>query len=335
MGNLISVVIPNRNGSATIGTCLEAAFSSNYENFEVVVVDDASEDDSVEIIRGFPCKLICLEKPSGASKARNTGAFQSHGDLLFFTDSDCLLKEDALAEADQAFSEEGANVVMGGTYTPVPYDRGFFSTFQSVFVNFSETKKANNPDYIAAHAMVIDAQIFRQHDGFSENFLPILEDVAFSHRLRRAGYGLKMIPGILVQHIFNFSLLDSLRNAVRKSMYWTIYSIGNKDLLADSGTASAELKTNVVSQIINLILFVLWIVTQESSLLVPIPLIVALNAFVNRDLLRAFNRVKGTAFVFLAAIYYILIYAFAVGVGSLAGAMKYYFLGWSKVIQRP
>jgi hypothetical protein len=106
-------------------------------------------------------------------------------------------------------------------------------------------------------------------------------------------------------------------------------------LLADSGTASAELKTNVVSQIINLILFVLWIVTQESSLLVPIPLIVALNAFVNRDLLRAFNRVKGTAFVFLAAIYYILIYAFAVGVGSLAGAMKYYFLGWSKVIQRP
>lgn len=69
MGKYISIVIPNYNMAATIGLCLEAAFCSDYKNFEVIVVDDHSDDDSVEIIKKFPCKLICLEARSGASKA--------------------------------------------------------------------------------------------------------------------------------------------------------------------------------------------------------------------------------------------------------------------------
>ncbi len=70
----ISVVIPNRNGAATVGQCLEAAFASDYGRFEVVVVDDASEDASVEIIRAFPCRLVRLDRHGGVSRARNAGA---------------------------------------------------------------------------------------------------------------------------------------------------------------------------------------------------------------------------------------------------------------------
>lgn len=327
MTNFISVIIPNYNGSATIGKCLGAAFSSRYETFEVIVVDDCSEDTSVDIIRGFPCRLICLDKHSGASKARNVGALNSQGDVLFFTDADCLLQGNALSMADKTLSERGTEVVVGGTYTPIPYDKSFFSLFQSIFINYSETKKADDPDYVAAHAMVIDAQIFRRHDGFSENFLPILEDVEFSHRLKRSGHRLIVNPDMLVQHIFNYSLLDSLRNAIRKSMYWTIYSIKNRDLLTDSGTASLELKINVVSQLINLTLFTLWIFSQEPYFLYPLLPIFACNIFINRKLIRAFYRAKGFIFAFLAFCHYSMIYSFAVGVGAFAGIIKYYFLG--------
>ena len=51
MNKRISVIIPNYNGSSTIGRCLEAAFSSEYDNFEVIVTDDYSTDNSVEIIK--------------------------------------------------------------------------------------------------------------------------------------------------------------------------------------------------------------------------------------------------------------------------------------------
>lgn len=319
----ISIVISNYNKAATIGKCLEAAFSSRYENFEVVVVDDNSVDNSIEIIKKFPCKLICLEKHAGASRARNIGAFSSNGDIIFFTDADCLLKEDTLSIVNRALSKTGHDVIIGGTYTKIPYDKGFFSLFQSVFINYSETKKVENPDYIATHAMIIHAQTFRKSNGFPEDFLPILEDVEFSHRLRREGRRLVINPEIQVQHIFNFSLSASLLNAIKKSMYWTMYSLKNKDLLADSGTASKELKTNVTLYFLSLLFLFLWIISQNPLFLYPLFLIFIFNSFVSRGLLKAFYETKGTLFAGLAYMYYTLLYPLPVGMGVIAGTMSH------------
>ena len=58
MNKRISVIIPNYNGSSTIGRCLEAALSSEYDNFEVIVTDDCSTDNSVEIIKNFRVNLF-------------------------------------------------------------------------------------------------------------------------------------------------------------------------------------------------------------------------------------------------------------------------------------
>lgn len=324
MNKKISVVIPNHNGNDTIGKCLTAAFSSRYDNFEVIVVDDCSKDNSNEIIEGFPCKLIRLEKHAGASKTRNTGAFNSSGDIIFFTDADCLMKEDALSIASKTLSEEGPDTIVGGTYTQMPYDKTFFSIFQSVFINYSETKNLENPDYIATHTMAIDAQTFKKSKGFPEVFMPIIEDVEFSHRLRRSGARLIMKPEMLVQHIFGYSLGTSLRNAFKKSKYWTMYSIKNRDVLADSGTASVELKINVAACFLSLLLLLLWIVSQKALLLYLLPLIFASNIFINRRLIQAFYRTNGSLFAALATVYYVIFYPLAVGVGAFAGILRYH-----------
>lgn len=323
MAPFISIVIPNRNGEATIGKCLEAAFSSNYDNFEVVVVDDCSEDRSVEIIQKFPCKLFQLEKHSGASKARNFGALNSSGEILFFTDADCLLLEDTLAVAEKTLASAGRGVVVGGTYTMAPHDKGFFGLFQSAFINYSETKNAGRPDYIAAHAMAIDAETFRKNTGFAEKFLPILEDVELSHRLRRAGHRLVINPELQVQHIFNFSLLGSLRNALRKSLYWTIYSLGNRDLLRDSGTASTGLKINGAAYVLTALFLILGLSTGQMLFLSLVPPVAALNLLVNAGLIRTFFRAGGPAFAVAAASYYVMVYPLAVGAGALIGALRY------------
>jgi glycosyltransferase involved in cell wall biosynthesis len=328
MARSISIVIPNRNGEATIGKCLDAVFASRYEDFEVIVVDDASEDASMALIERFPCRLLRLEKHSGAARARNIGALNSRGDLLFFTDADCLLQEDTLAIASKTLAGEGPDVVLGGTYTPIPYDRRFFSVFQSAFINYAETKKADRPDYIATHAMVIDARTFRKTDGFAEDFLPILEDVEFSHRLRRAGYRLIVNPEMQVQHIFNFSVLGSLRNALRKSLHWTRYSLARGDLLADSGTASTGLKINVAAYALGALLLLLAISTRPPLFLPFLPLIIAFNLFSNRGLIRALSSAGGPGFAVAATLYYMLVYPAAVGTGALLGALRY--LGTAK-----
>jgi len=325
MDEQITVVIPNRNGSATIARCLEAIFSSSYRTFDVVVVDDGSEDDSIMKIDQFPCRLIRLEEHSGASHARNVGAQSSSGEILFFTDADCLVNEDTLALVNRALQEVGPNVLIGGTYSPVPADPGFFSRFQSAYINYAETKHAENPDYLATHALALRVDTFKRIGGFREAFMPILEDVEFSHRARRAGHRLIMKPDILVRHLFNYTLSGSLRNAVKKSYFWTAYSLANRDLFRDSGTASTELKVNVGVFFASLFLVLVWLLTGHPSVLFAAPLLIIGNALVSRGLIRAFQRTKGTIFALSAYGYYALVYPLAVGAGAFGGAMKYFF----------
>lgn len=320
---MLSVIIPNRNGAGTIDQCLTAVFSSCHPDFEVIVVDDGSTDDSVARIQGYPCRLIRLEQHGGASKARNRGAAASEGDILFFLDADCLPTSDTLPIAEETARQNGPAVIIGGTYTPIPADPGFFSTFQSIYINYCETKHLQDPDYIATHALVIHAETFRQSGGFPEDFLPILEDVEFSHRIRRQGFKLRMTPTLLVRHIFNFDLHRSLANARRKSHYWLCYSLQNHDLLTDSGTASLELKGNVAAFAASSTLLLLGILTGNSDLFFLIIPVQAVNGLAQRRLLVAFRRASGMTFALKAALYYAALYPAAIIAGGLAGLKTY------------
>ena len=320
----ISVVIPNRNGAAFVGECLRAALASTYRRFEVVVVDDGSEDGSADVVRDFPCRLVRLPH-GGVSRARNAGARAAAGDLLFFIDNDCLLARDTLAIANASYRRR-EGLVLGGTYTPAPHDRDFFSAFQSVFIHHFETKRAE-PDYVASHAMVVDAELFRRSGGFVEgSFIGVaasVEDVELCHRLRAMGCRLEMNPQLLVKHMFRFSLRRSLANAIRKARSWTRYSIGNRDLLADSGAASLELKTNVLSSAAVAVLVAASAVQGVRWPLAVAAAVVALDLGVNRRLIAAWRRTGGALFSVLATAYYLTVYAAAVAAGGLAGGLEH------------
>ena len=323
MEKQISVVIPNFNSERTIGKCLEAAFSSNYTNYEIVVVDDCSDDSSVEIIRQYPCTLLQLDRRSGTSKARNTGAQNSGGEIIFFIDSDCLLQQDTLSIINGTMSELGTEYIVGGTYAAIAYDDSFFNNFQSVWINYCETRKIQDPDYIAAHAMVLFRKTFDENRGFPEHFMPIIEDVEYTHRLKKSGYKLLMNPDIQVRHIFGFNLSRSLRNAYRKTMYWCLYSLHNRDLFSDSGTASIEFKTNVALNVLMLLLLMISVFFQNSSLIFMAFMIIVINIIISRKLIRAFLRAKGKVFALLAFLYYALLYPLPVSLGTASGMIKY------------
>ena len=311
--------------AATLGKCLEAVFASKYGNFEVVVVDDCSDDNSIEIIEKYPCILIRIEEKAGTSIARNTGAKNSSGDLIFFIDADCLVLEGTLSIINNTFSALGPEVVIGGTYTSMPYDKRFCSIFQSVFVNYFETKRLEDIDYIAAHAMVIDALKFRESGGFPDFYLPIIEDVAYGHKLRAMGCSLVMNPEIQVRHIFNFSLPASIRNAFKKSYYWGLYSLRVKDMFVDSGCASFELKADVALNFLSILFLVLWALTQNILFLTLLPTLFLLNALINQGLIRAFHRTKGVLFAVKAFLYYSMIYPLPIGVATITAILKHLF----------
>jgi teichuronic acid biosynthesis glycosyltransferase TuaG len=95
MSSLVSIITPSYNSSKFIKDCIASVFSQTYKNWEMIIVDDCSKDNSKEIISELSTKdkrikPIFLEKNVGAAEARNAAIRQSKGKYVAFLDSDDL-----------------------------------------------------------------------------------------------------------------------------------------------------------------------------------------------------------------------------------------------------
>jgi len=88
-----SIILTSHNQAKFIGNAVDSALAQTYASREVIVVDDASSDESAGILEQYKeaIQLIKLEKNVGASHARNAGIAQAKGDFLVFLDGDDLL----------------------------------------------------------------------------------------------------------------------------------------------------------------------------------------------------------------------------------------------------
>ena len=122
-----ALVIPALNEEETIGDCLVSLRRMDYppERREILVVDNGSTDRTAEIIKSFPVRYLWEER-RGFSAARNKGVKASKGEILAFTDADCIVSRGWLRELAQAFEEESVGGVAGEivTYPPkTPVER--------------------------------------------------------------------------------------------------------------------------------------------------------------------------------------------------------------------
>jgi len=102
MASFISVVVPVYNNQSTIAQCLEALVGQKSVelnvDYEVVVVDDGSIDNTVQIAGNYPVRIISLQKNEGRIIARKTGAEAARGKNLLFVDSRVIVESDLLSQ---------------------------------------------------------------------------------------------------------------------------------------------------------------------------------------------------------------------------------------------
>jgi teichuronic acid biosynthesis glycosyltransferase TuaG len=105
----VSIITPSYNSSLFIKECITSVQNQSYTNWEMLVVDDASKDNSVEIIQSFMkndsrIKLIALDENVGAAQARNKALEKAQGQFIAFLDSDDLWMSDKLSKQLQFMS---------------------------------------------------------------------------------------------------------------------------------------------------------------------------------------------------------------------------------------
>lgn len=110
MKPLVSIITPIYNGEKTIGKTIESVINQTYNKFEMIIVDDLSNDKTVDIVKKYQkkddrIKLFILDKKSGASGARNFAIKKATGKYVAFLDGDDLWKKDKL-EKQVKFMED-------------------------------------------------------------------------------------------------------------------------------------------------------------------------------------------------------------------------------------
>ena len=118
---LISIIIPVYNAQKTLPYCLDAIFKQEYPNIELLFIDDASTDDSLDIINeyteknrhqtNFTTKVIKHEQNRGVAAARNTGLDKATGDYIYYIDSDDIIQENALKILVKEAVRSGSDIV--------------------------------------------------------------------------------------------------------------------------------------------------------------------------------------------------------------------------------
>jgi len=149
----ISVIIPMYNSEKYIAECLNSILVQTFQNFEVIVVDDCSTDNSVEIAKSYEekfdgrLKIFKTKKNSngGGYVPRNLGLNLSCGKYIFFVDSDDFIIETALEELFSAAEQTKADVVYTGSYYLTSYNGKNFLQIDSESIKLLKNGLENNP----------------------------------------------------------------------------------------------------------------------------------------------------------------------------------------------
>ena len=96
-----SIIVPVYNVEDYINKCLDSILNQSFKDFEIIVVNDGTKDNSIEKIKDYPIKLI-NQKNQGLSAARNTGVKHATGDYIIFIDSDDWVEKDLLKELEKS-----------------------------------------------------------------------------------------------------------------------------------------------------------------------------------------------------------------------------------------
>lgn len=200
---LISTVIVNYNGAALLRACLRSVFAQPYRPIEVLVVDNASIDESCEIVKGeFPeARLIELKRNTGFAEGNNIGVRQARGDLIALLNNDAEVAANWLPPLVELLESPGVGIAASKIVTDGVPD-AFYEmngtinyTGYNIMRQFEDLSKIF---YAGGTSLMFRRSV--AGDPFPDEYFLYHEDAHFSWRMRLQGFDVRMSQNSVVSH---------------------------------------------------------------------------------------------------------------------------------------
>jgi glycosyltransferase involved in cell wall biosynthesis len=196
----VSVVVPVRNAADTIADCVDSLLALDYpsDDFEVLVVDNASTDRTPAILERYAERVRVVYEPSrGRSHARNAGIRHARGDVIAFTDADCRVDPNWLTEIVPAVRGEDVGLVGGRVLAAQPSN--YVARFGETIHDHERAITTSASPYVITANCAARKSTLEAVGGFDPAF-PRAQDADISFRVAGAGYRLVFLEGAVVYH---------------------------------------------------------------------------------------------------------------------------------------
>jgi glycosyltransferase involved in cell wall biosynthesis len=218
-----SVVVPTYNRAPLLEKCLAALVRQGYADYEIIVIDDGSSDSTERVVDRFDKVRYLRQENKGPAAARNAGVAASQGQIIAFTDDDCIVPDDWIERLADGYKRFPDAAGVGG-YMEAPEETIRNNVFARYEQYVSQARYGVGPDEYfggfecpagGTNNMSYAREIFEETGGFDEGF-PVAagEDADFKWRVCQKGNKLLYIP-VKATHLQSYDLINFVRQSRR------------------------------------------------------------------------------------------------------------------------
>jgi hypothetical protein len=304
----MSIIVPVYNNAPDLRECLSALIVASRPDAEIIVVDDASTDDTPAIAAQLGTRVLQLANNSGPAAARNYGAHHAQGDILCFVDADVVIAPGVVSCIDALFSAHPDLAAVFGSYDARPRAKGIISQYRNLLHHFVHQHGRAKASTFWAGCGAIRRSVFQEVGGFDEKRFPrpSIEDIELGHRLRQAGHRILLDKTLQGTHLKQWTLLSVIRtDIVCRAIPWSRLILESKkapdDLNLKAGQRLSVALMGLASLCLLLAIF-------QLELLVPVAAALLGVIILNRELFVFFFRQQGLLFAITCIPLHLLYY---------------------------
>lgn len=308
----ITVIIPVYNNTRDLPECLSAVRASAKNlDAEIIVVDDASTDETPTVAAAMGVRVLKLSRNSGPGAARNFGAQHARGEILFFVDADVVVAPSVLDRTVRTLDTRPEYAAVFGSYDARPRARGLVSQYRNLLHHFVHQQGNPEASTFWAGCGAIRREIFLAVGGFdAERYpRPSIEDIDLGLRLRQAGHRILLDREIQGTHLKQWKLRNVIRTDITcRAVPWSRLILTSREVPNDLNLKrSQRVSVALVLLATGLLPLALW---KVGLLVVPLVALVTVVAL-NRTLFAFLWKERGLGFAIGCVPLHLLYFAYS------------------------